>query len=143
MSWGYKILIVYSIFVAGIVFMVVRSSYEKADLVTPDYYAQELKYQQKIDEAKRADGLSAAPAVAILNDQITIGFPKEFDRQQIKGTATLYCPSDEAQDIKKDFAMKDEAVVLAIPVIHKKLYQLQLSWLCNGTSYYYEKKIKL
>ena len=53
MNWGYKILLVYLIFILGILFMVFKSSTQKTDLVTTDYYAKELKYQEKIDEMKQ------------------------------------------------------------------------------------------
>ena len=49
MNWGYKILLVFAVFVAGILFLVYKSSNQKMDLVTTDYYEKELKYQQKID----------------------------------------------------------------------------------------------
>ena len=59
MSWGYKILSVYIIFVVGIMVMVFKSSMQNTDLVTPDYYEKELKYQQTIDESARTGKLSA------------------------------------------------------------------------------------
>jgi hypothetical protein len=58
MNWGYKILFVYAIFITGILFMVFKSATQKMDLVTPDYYAKELKYQEKIDESNRVNALS-------------------------------------------------------------------------------------
>ena len=58
MNWGYKILAVYLVFVAGIVVMVYKSSTQKIDLVTTDYYAKELKYQERIDAVKRTTALS-------------------------------------------------------------------------------------
>ena len=141
MSWGYKILIVYCIFVAGIIVMVLQSSRQKTDLVTPDYYAQELQYQTRIDEARRTDRLSAAPVVTRQGDQLLISFPAEFAQQEIKGQALLYCPSDKEQDVKKDFVTTGAGLSLSIPAAHKKLYQLQLSWQAGGTAYYYENKI--
>ena len=58
MSWGYKILGVYLVFVTGIVFLVIKSSNQKVDLVTKDYYEQELMYQDKINETARASKLT-------------------------------------------------------------------------------------
>ena len=57
-NWGYKIVLVYCVFVAGILYLVVQSSRQQMDLVTDDYYAQEIKYQEKIDQSKRASALS-------------------------------------------------------------------------------------
>lgn len=142
MSWGYKILIMYGVFVAGITVMVYRSSKEQTDLVTPDYYAQELKYQSQIDEARRADALSSSPEITSKDGQLFIRFPEEFAAQKIKGNALLYCPADAKQDVKKDFTVSDGRLVMSIPADNKKFYQLQLSWEANGEHYYYEKKIQ-
>jgi len=49
MSWGKKITILYIGFVLLIVSMVTISASHKIELVSKDYYAQELDYQQKIN----------------------------------------------------------------------------------------------
>ena len=58
LSWGYKITLVYIAFVAGMGFLVFKASSQKFDLVTKDYYEQELKYQQVIDQAANSSRLS-------------------------------------------------------------------------------------
>jgi hypothetical protein len=50
MNWGYKIAITFILFGALIIFMVVKSFQQNIDLVTDDYYQEELKYQQQIDK---------------------------------------------------------------------------------------------
>ena len=49
MNWGWKIAIGYSIFVAGILSLVVVAYRQTNDLVSADYYAQEIQFQQRID----------------------------------------------------------------------------------------------
>lgn len=141
MNWGSKILIVYVAFVAGIVFMVFKSSTQSNDLVTTDYYAKELKYQDKIEEIKRTDALSAPVAYSIKDNAINIVFPKDFTGKKLSGEAVLYCPSDEKKDIKKNFSLKDESLQMQIPAGSKGLYELHLSWEDGGVNYYFEKKI--
>src|SRR6188768_1326970 len=100
MNWGYKILFVYIIFVLGILFMVFKSSTQKTDLVTSDYYAKELKYQEKIDEMNRVVALSAPVEYTIKDNLLIINFPADFAGKKLVGEAILYCPSDENKDIK-------------------------------------------
>ena len=88
MNWGYKILIIYSAFVLGIVFMVYKSTQQNIDLVTTDYYAKELVYQDRIDEAKRTSLLSAPVTIVEKNRQLEVTFPKEFADFFIKFTTT-------------------------------------------------------
>ena len=141
MNWGKKILIVYVVFVVGIVFMVFKSSTQNTDLVTTDYYAKELKYQDKIEEVKRASALSAPVEYKIMENALVISFPKDFAGKKLIGEAVLYCPSDEKKDIKQHFSILDEALELAIPAGSKGLYELHISWQDGGVAYYFEKKI--
>lgn len=141
MNWGYKILVVYIIFVAGIAFMVFKSSNEKMDLVTTDYYAKELKYQDKIDATTRANLLSESIRYDINDKQIVLHFPKDFAGKKISGSAELYCPSDENKDIKKDFVADDATVTININAGNKGQQELHISWNVDGIDYYFEKKI--
>ena len=143
MNWGYKILIVYLAFVAGIALMVYKSTTQKIDLVTTDYYAKELKYQDKIDEMKRVSALSAPVKYQLKDNKVIIDFPKDFNGKKLTGEALLYCPSDENRDIRQTFSILDEPLKMKVPVTKSGLYQLQLSWQDGKTSYYFENKIFL
>ena len=141
MSWGYKILIVYLLFVAGIVFLVFKSSNEKFDLVTPDYYAKELKHQDKIDAIKRTSALTSKVAYEVANNTIIITLPTEFNNKELSGEILLYCPSDSNKDIKKSFTTGNSIVTIELPTGIKGSYELQLNWNAEGREYYFEKKL--
>ena len=141
MNWGTKIVMVYAAFVAGIVFMVFKSSTQNTDLVTTDYYEKELKYQDKIDEIARTAALKAPVEYRLENNTLTIIFPKDFTGKKLVGEAVLYCPSDEKKDIKQPFTVLDEVLKLTVPAGSEGLYELHLSWQDGGVSYYFEKKI--
>lgn len=139
MNWGYKILFVYAIFITGILFMVFKSSTQKMDLVTTDYYAKELKYQEKIDESNRAKALSEELQYQIKDNTIIINFPKDFSAKKITGTVNLYCPSDEVKDITQNFSLQDTALI--IKTANKGQHELHINWQADGVTYYFEKKI--
>ncbi|KAA9041115.1 hypothetical protein FW778_03475 [Ginsengibacter hankyongi] len=141
MNWGYKILIVYLGFVSGIILLVFKSSSQKVDLVTTDYYAKELKYQEKIDAMKSVHQLSDTVKYAMNDGKLAIVFPKDFSGKTIDGKVLLYCPSDEDKDITRNFSVKDLQVLVPVHTAGKLEYQLQLSWQADGTSYYFEKKL--
>jgi len=141
MNWGYKILFVYTAFVAGILFMVFKSSSQKFDLVTTDYYAKELKYQDKINEMNRVSALSEPVICETRGDSLIIAFPKDFAGHKLTGEAVLYCPSDENKDLKNNFSIQDEQLVIVLSSAKKGLYELHLSWQDGGVAYYFEKKL--
>ncbi len=141
MNWGTKILIVYIVFILGILAMVYKSSTQNTDLVTTDYYAKELKYQEKIDEMKRVAALSAPVEYILKDNSVFIKFPKDFAGKKLIGEAVLYCPSDQDKDFKKRFTLRDESLQINIPADHKGLYELHISWQDGSVTYYFEKKI--
>jgi hypothetical protein len=143
MNWGYKILIVYAVFVSGIMFLVFKSSSQKVDLVTTDYYAKELKYQQQLDAMDRVDRLSETVKYQINDEVLTIVFPKDFTGQKVTGDVVLYCPWNEDRDLKQNFSIQDTSLMLPLRGDNKGLYELQLSWQANSISYYFEKKLIL
>lgn len=143
MNWGKKIILIYAIFVSGIMFMVFESSSQKIDLVTTNYYAKELKYQDRIDEQKRVDELLDTIGYKIGNEKLVIVFPKDFAGKTIIGDAVMYAPSNEDNDIKQSFSVKDENVEIPLSIIKKGFYNLQLSWKADALSYYFETNIEI
>jgi len=141
MNWGHKIIIVYVVFVAGMVFLAVKSSQQNIELVTEDYYAKELVYQQKIDELKRTASLSAPVGIKFLNHELKINFPKDFASKRIVGDVLLYCPSDEKRDMNQQFTVTDSAVVISVPDNYHGLHYVKINWKVEGVDYYYEYKI--
>ncbi|MFT3747250.1 MAG: FixH family protein [Agriterribacter sp.] len=143
MNWGYKILIVYLAFVAGIVVLVFKSSNEKIDLVTPDYYAKELKHQDKIDAIRRTNALSSKVKFEVVNNTLIITLPAEFNEKDLTGEIFLYRPSDNGKDIKKNFTTSNSTTTIALPSGINGAYNLQVSWDNAGREYYFEEKLFL
>lgn len=141
LSWGYKILFGYLAFVAGIVFLVVKASNEKFDLVTKDYYEQELKYQQVIEQAANAAKLSAPVLVEKADGKITVRFPQEMKGVKKTIDFYLYFPADAKKDFRKKIETGDMEFTEALPAGIGGLHVLKLLWEAGGVNYYYEQKI--
>lgn len=143
MNWGYKILTVYLVFVLGILFMVFKSSTQKTDLVTADYYGEELKYQHKIDENNNTAALSETVKYTYANNVLKILFPNDFTGKKLNGNLVMYCPADEKKDISMPFTTQSDFIELQMPAESKGLFEIHLSWTADGTNYYFEKKVLL
>ncbi len=118
-----------------------KSSSQKVDLVTTDYYAKELKYQLKIDAMNRVGLLSDTVKYEMNEGKLTVVFPKDFAGKKITGDVVLYCPSDEDKDITQTFSIQDAPLFVPVGVLNKKEFELQLSWQADGRSYYFQKKL--
>lgn len=141
MNWGYKIITVYAIFVAGIVWLVVKSSMQNQDLVATDYYEQELTYQKRIEETERANALSADVNYTLKDKSIDIRFPAEMSGKSLKANIWLYCVSDQHKDIKKEIRTENGEIIFELPAGNKGQHQIKMSWEVGGVTYYNQRSI--
>lgn len=141
LSWGYKIMFVYIAFVAGMGFLVFKASSQKFDLVTKDYYDQELKYQQVIDQAANSSRLSAPVTVDRKEGEIKISFPDEMKNKKKTVDFYLYYAADAKKDFRKSFELNENVLAQALPVGMKGMYELKLTWEAEGVEYYFEQKL--
>lgn len=141
MNWGYKIGLVYLTFVTGIGVLAYKSSSEKVDLVTKDYYQQELKYEQKIDEAERAQSLSSPLKYEVNKNEISIYFPEEMKDKKITAKTLLYHAADERKDSVYNLVTNSGKLVMVLPESDKGMYELKMDWKVDTTKYYSEHKV--
>ncbi|OYZ47929.1 MAG: hypothetical protein B7Y19_07425, partial [Sphingobacteriales bacterium 24-40-4] len=59
MNWGNKLVVVFVAFALFMGYMVYRALSTKYDLVSKDYYKDELRYQERIDGVKNAVALDS------------------------------------------------------------------------------------
>ena len=78
MNWGHKITISFILFAIIIITMVTIAMRTDVNLVAPDYYEEELAYQEQIDRSKNFQGLSNKPTVQKIDNQILVTFPSEL-----------------------------------------------------------------
>lgn len=139
-SWAYKILVVYLLFVAGIMFLVFKANGERYDLVTENYYEAEVKYQDVIDQKQRVAALSAPPGFEYNGRQLRIQFPPDFNGKILQGELYLYRPSDAKKDFRQSFTVSDNQYTIELPPTVSGMYDIKLSWQAGGQTYFLEKK---
>jgi hypothetical protein len=140
-NWGYKIMMVYIVFVVGILGLSFWSARQQMDLVTPDYYAEELKHQEKIDAGKQSAALSEPLRYELKDNKLTIFFPKDVAGHVITGDLLLYCPSDKGNDVKQTIHTAEKEISFVLPQQPAGLREIQINWQANGVQYYFEQKL--
>jgi hypothetical protein len=143
MNWGYKIALVYILFVVGICFMVFKTTQVKTDLVTADYYGAELKYQEKLDQSTHAAALSEPLRIEAKERKVIITFPKDLKGQTKEGSVLLYCPSNESKDLSLHINTDADQFVVSLVSANKGWYEVQITYKVAGVDYYFEQKILL
>src|SRR5215471_10819356 len=138
MNWGHKLTIVFVGFAALIGTMVYKCTQQKFDLVSDDYYNQELKYQDKIDGSKAASEISPVKISQTASDVI-IQMPQELKGLSLKGDVWLYCANKAANDVKLPLSL-DANGIMEINKSHiaGSRYTAKITWSGGGTNYYKE-----
>jgi len=141
-SWGTGIWAVYGLFVLMILGLVGMSVIQKIDLVSDDYYEQEIRYQGKIDKINNAKQLTTPLKWEVAETGITLHYPA--DMKGISGQIYFYCPSDNRKDFKLDIqSSKSGSQFISTQKIPAGRYQLKIDWQANGVSYWNEGTVNI
>jgi hypothetical protein len=124
----------------------VMACLQKADLVSKDYYEQELRFQGQIDRAERTrrEASQAAVAYDAADQHITVSLPPGQARGKLSGNIELYRPSaaglDRAVKLEPDAngVQRLDASNLA-----PGLWKVRVSWTVEKQDYYLEQKVVL
>ncbi len=145
-TWAHGIILALACFIIFISSMVFSIEFSKSsfDLVTDDYYDDEINYQQEIDATNHANQLKEKPTVEIdPSAGITIAFPKEFNSQNTTGKFKLFRANSQDLDInKRSLELSDSnAILIPAKLLVKGNYTLKLYWKRDNTNYQMETPI--
>ncbi len=141
-NWGHKITLAFSAFVVFIFVMVYKAVKTDFQLVTKEYYKEELAYQEVIDGTNKANQLSTAVHIQQADDQLIIQLPEEMKQQTVTGSIWLYCPSEDKNDRKLVLAVDEEGrQSISTKSIAAAGYLAKIRWQANGQTYYTEQRI--
>ena len=137
-NWGTKIVLSFIGFAGFMLYLVFMSFQQNIDLVTEDYYGEELKYEQRITEIKNAAGLDEKIKIEKHNHGYVINFPQDIIET---GRIHFYKPDNKILD--KVYDVKD--LKNSFSVSHKDLipgrYRVKISWETSGKRFYHEEEI--
>jgi hypothetical protein len=144
MSWGLRITILYLGFVAMIVTLVVVSANQSIELESKDYYAQELKYQQKIDALNNTNNLTSSVSHVVNANDVLISFPKEQVANGIKGDILFFCQYDSKKDKRIEIAVNANGEqLIPFSLLSSGKYTMKISWNVLGKDFYKESPITI
>lgn len=143
MSWGNKLIIVFIVFAALMATLVYKATQAKFELVSKDYYQDELRYQDKIDGAANA-ALEAPISIQVTDEIISIEFPDAQKNANITGEAWFYCSVDATKD-KRFVLSVDSTGIQRIERkgLQKGDYQIKISYEINQKKYYVAQQLHL
>lgn len=144
--WGIGVFVLYGGFVLFILGLVAFASYQRFDLVEPDYYQKGLEYEKQIDKLNRTSGLADQPTIVYrrTDASIVISFPARFVAESVTGTATLYRPSNSSWDQVIPIHLNaDRTQIIPAEKLAVGRWRIKIDWKAGDSSYFTEDVIDL
>ncbi len=143
-SWGTKIAVLYSGFVIMIAALVITSFRQNVELVTEDYYQQELGFQKQLDATRAANALHDPLSISANDQTLTIRFPQRFASEPLNGKVMFYAPTRAAAD--RNFALtnvRNGQWTVSRDQLDLVPYEVKVSWNTGGTEYFQKVNLNL
>lgn len=142
MNWGKAIVISFILFAAFIGVLVTVCVREDVNLVSKNYYSEELAYQQQIERINNTSQLQEKPYINVVNGIMEVKF-NQFNRMD-NGEIKLFRPSDVRLDKQFRLLPSDQnAQQFDVSALPGGMYRIKMLWSMNGKEYYIENVITL
>jgi len=143
-NWGTGIVIAFIAFISFIMYFVINMNINKKydhDLVTEEYYKEELEYQKDIDKENNAKDLESNITWKKTDKGLQIVFPENLDFKKIKGNVFLYRPSNKQFDFETQVSLSDHNLLIPDKRLLDGRWNIKVDWQYQGKSYLYKKEI--
>lgn len=143
MNWGHKIFLAFLFFAIFLSVLIYRTFQSKVQLVSSDYYQQELEYQQQIDKASNEKSLVNTAHIELDgSDRLLIEFPS--GQKVMEAEVALYRPSDAALDRAWKVDLDDKkSYSISLDGYQSGLWEVRLEWRDSQKSYMKRRNIFL
>jgi nitrogen fixation protein FixH len=143
-NWGTGIVIAFIAFISFIMYFVINMNVNKKydhDLVTEEYYKQELEFQNDIDKETNAKNLEENLSWKKTNEGLVIMFPQTLEIDSISGKVFLYRPSNKQFDFETELSLSNHNLLIPDKRLLDGRWNIKVDWQYNGKSYLYKKEI--
>lgn len=143
-NWGTGIVLAFIGFISFIMFFVIKMNSDRRanhDLVTEDYYRQELAYQKEIDAQNNATNDIVNLELKKQANGLQIVFPKNLDPNKIQGTVSLYRPSNKQLDFDLPISLSNNHLLIPDKRLLDGRWDIKVNWVYNGKEYLHKQNI--
>ena len=143
-NWGTGVVLAFIGFISFIMYFIITmmtdSTYDH-DLVTENYYKQELEFQNDIDKETNAKSLEKNIDWKKTKDGIVILFPENLTKEKITGKVFLYRPSNKQFDFETDISLSNHNLLIPDKRLLDGRWNIKVDWKYNGKNYLYKKEV--
>lgn len=138
MNWGKWIVVSFLLFAGFMAAIVTISMKQDVNLVSSQYYQDDLDFQQQLDRKNNTAALVYPPEITLTEKQLQVYFPEQTSIES--GVIKLFRPSTDKQD--QDFVLQtsDESTqVFKLQPLARGAYRVKMTWKVADKEYYLEK----
>ncbi len=143
-NWGTGIVLAFIGFISFIMFFVIKMNSDRTanhDLVTEDYYRQELAYQKEIDAQNNATNDIVNLELKKQANGLQIVFPKNLEPNKIQGKVSLYRPSNKQLDFDLPISLSNNHLLIPDKRLLDGRWDIKVNWVYNGKEYLHKENI--
>lgn len=141
--WPIAIAAYFVVFITFLVSFIVFATRHHVDLVRADYYEEELRFQQRLDQVQRTREAGGPLSVAYdaARQCITLALPSS-GTAQVSGNIHLYRPSDARLDQQWPLGLDATGTQrLDASKLERGLWKVRVEWSLDGKDYYLDQKV--
>lgn len=144
--WPWAILAAFVIFGTGTAVLIIVSTSHHSELVSDDYYEQELRHQQQMD--RRARTRAEAPGASLrydaTQDCLLFSVPGEHAAKQPAGQVQFYRPSAARDDRTVKLILNAEGhQTIPTAALARGRWQVRVIWTVDGREFALEENVVL
>src|SRR5262249_8711072 len=140
--WPVGLIVTFALFISGTIGLVIMACAHGTELVSPDYYEQEIKFQGRLDSLNRARPLTVSVLYEATQRRLQIRLPQEHAGQAITGSIQLYRPSAAGLDLR--FVLRPDAKgaqSLDATSLRPGLWKVRVAWKTGGREYFHDQSV--
>ncbi|WP_136482027.1 FixH family protein [Cognatitamlana onchidii] len=143
-NWGTGIVLAFIGFISFILYFIITMNVNEDfdhELVTEDYYAEELAYQKDIDKLNNAKTLKENISYKRTENGLLIKFPSSLDYNNITGNVFLYRPSNKQLDFETPISLSNPYLLIPDKRLVDGRWNIKIDWQYKGKSYLFKEPI--
>ena len=137
-NWGHGVVVALALFMGFILFMVFvfPNGKQNSEMVSDNYYEDELHFQKVIDSKKNAEQLEEKPIYSETNEGIKITFPDNIIPDGKKIDFSLFRTDDKNLDVNKTLNLSNNSdFIIPKEILVKGSYTLKVKWEIDKKGY--------
>tara|TARA_R110002072_G_scaffold74972_10_gene177134 strand:- start:2037 stop:2477 length:441 start_codon:yes stop_codon:yes gene_type:complete len=144
LNWGTGIAITLFLFAGLMTTMVYKATQQRFDLVSENYYEEELNYQEVINQKSNSLKLKDKARIVRTEEGFALEFPDDFKGKNKSFSALMYCE----KDARMDFEWDEKNLLINKSIIPFTRFRdgrwiAKVKLNCEGIDYYFEPEIIL